>query len=155
MHIDVEDCRIDTLAPDHLASFLDLRREQDRSTLPREHVFECEADDGLVFEDQDGCALQYRHSAAVGSLARMMHLRPVSRNSSVTWLRSSADRPRSINRVPNPRRVGVTTGGPPCSIHAIATSTRSSAVTEVVQRTSTVPVSFESAPYLIALVQSS
>ena len=50
-------------------------------------------------------------SQAAESLASMVQRTPAGSNSSLTTLRSSADRPRSISLVPKPRRDGGTTGG--------------------------------------------
>ncbi len=61
-----------------------------------------------------------------------------------------ASRAFSIRRLPNPRRVGGTTGGPPLSRQL-----RWSRSSFAVQRSSTRPSGRESAPYFAALVASS
>src|SRR6476659_6661293 len=58
---------------------------------------------------------------------------------------------RSISREPKPRCTGVVTCWPPASVQ-ISRSLRPSLPSKISQSTATVPVSFDSAPYLAALV---
>src|ERR1700754_4548155 len=124
------------------------------------------ADEVIVLDNQDDPAFQpgADHGVSLEATTRiplcdvsgmsMWQVTPLGRNTKVVLARKVKARARSSSSRPNPRGVGVSGMAAPLSTHS---STRWSWgwPASTVQRMSTLPVSLEKAPCLIAFVASS
>src|SRR5829696_2267057 len=102
-----------------------------------------------------------RHCACVKTIAatssgtRISQTRPSGLCSIATSPPSSEPMPRSISRVPNPRRRGFSTAGPPRSVQTRwSRSCCSASACSRFHMTAMLPSSFERAPYFAAFVAS-
>src|SRR5271166_3137349 len=84
----------------------------------------------------------------------ILQRRPSGRNARVTSASSSSARPRSMRLVPNPRRVGSVTAGPPVSVQ-VSVNESWSPERVTVHATVRQPEVVASEPYLVALLANS
>src|SRR5699024_10456075 len=108
----------------------------------------------LVFDDEHAQALEAAHASLSGSGASTVQTSPPGAKSILTLPPNSAASPRSIMRVPKPRRVGIDTGGPLRSVQ-VSSSRGPSGASPRDQRIATRPSGRDRAPCLTALVASS